>query len=318
MKKIISLVLCLLVTASLFLTPFSANAEGAPSATNKVSLTFSEEYSLIYTDTAIFHRYNISLLSYDLTSLVEGAEFEVTFAGDNENVKEILIDRSENELIYWAYITYRDGSSLSCGYLREDMIPLYESMKITASEICTIDFEWPEENEISVDFSLLSKGPSVLLSENTLPFADFYIVYLKNADPDLMVARGQILIESGSYYYMDYAENDIEELYAYPGDYEALFAHPITDEALISQIREGVNKQSGFSLPFAEKATRAIGIGLLILLFGILPAGLSLFALLLCIRGKKASYRKIGLALLISSALCLLIFIGSAIAVCLL
>ena len=312
MKRLFSLFLCILMLASICLMP--ATAYAAPS--KKVTLTFSEDYSLLYTDSETFRRYDIALLSYNLLTLEEN-EYEAKFLAEEKNVKELMIDRSEDGLVYWAYITYRDGSTLSCGYLREDAIPLYNQLKNATLMDCLIDFEWPEDNEVATDFSLLSQEPAVILKEDTLTMADFYIVYLFSADPKLKVARGQILIEGGSYYYMDYVENEIDELYPYPGDFQSLKAHPIQDEALITQLETAANNFGGF-FPIAEKVAKVIGIALLVLFFGVVPAGLFIFGLLLCFRSKKSAYRKIGISMLVPAGICLLVFLGLTTAILLL
>lgn len=300
MKKTLSFILCILMLFGLIATPAFADGKIA---------NFSEDFSFFTIGSQKYVRCDLTMLNAEFYG-EEDAFYEAKLAKEDPRIKKITVEQSMSKNEFWVETVYHDGSTLSSYYMEERAAAVYNQLISSDQADCEIDFAWPADNQISAKLNGLMSEPATALKQDILEWCDYFEVFAINEKYGLKVSKGQLFSTEDGFYYMDYSENGITSPYIYPADYKSLKAHPITDGELLLLLEEAEKRYSGFNSPFGEAITEAIGIILLVLFFGLIPAGFLVLGLILCIRSKKHAYKKFGAWILILAGATLLIFIG--------
>ena len=311
MKKIICVITTLLLLFSSF--SFSVFAESE-------KVTFSDDFKIAYYDGYEYSRFDTGFINFEYYNDGEYDTVETTIPYDltknqKDEVKEVSIDTDKNKIIFDIYVTYKDGSSLSVEFLRNDYIKVYNEMINTDSAEYVIDFLDPEDNIVTVKKDALFTETTSLSAED-LEYYDYdFEVLSVSDDGKLKIIKGDLYVVDNEYYYVDYAELGIEDI---SKTFEMELsdiktAHKITDEALIKKLDEAYDKYFT-DTPFDvyEDLGDGFNSGFIVFLFGVLPLVVFIGSVILIARS-KAIYKKFFKILSIISGAEVLVFAVTAI-----
>ncbi|MBQ7090526.1 MAG: hypothetical protein IJN82_05345, partial [Clostridia bacterium] len=186
-----------------------------------------------------------------------------------------------------ASIQYQTGSQLICTFLRSDCMDDYWDV-MTDDGVYEVEFGWPENNVVFYDRAGFY-GEAQTLSTYVYEWGDRYEVYKTNTNLSRIV--GGLIVSDGSYYYVDYAENQTD--YANFYNLEEVQGYLITDHELIDRLDAGVGAyyQEDIGFLYDDSLSQRVTAVMLCVLFGAIPLGILIFALIQTIR-KKGAYRK--------------------------
>ena len=297
MKKLKYLILTVILLFScLGLTAF---AEGS-------AATISDDYQTLCIDGNTYSRFDTSMINIDYYALDFYAELT---ASQQEIINEVEVELTEDSIIAYATIYFKDGATLSAGFLRDDYLKMYNELSASEDGEYLIDFQYPEDNIVPVEKSKLFGNPVVLGSED-LEWCDYYPVVMKSEDGNLSVYKGSILFINDDCYYVNYEEIGVKTLYEFdPYEYDELPAYEISDEELIASIREGESDYyaDDFGFFYDDNFTETLSAVFLIFVFAIIPFAILVVFLILAIRSKTV-YRKMFATISILSGMELTIF----------
>ena len=306
MKKFICIITAVLLLFSSF--SFSVFAESE-------KVTFSDDFKTAYYNGYEYSRFNTGYIDYDYYSESHDCyepvnlPYELT-KKQKDKVKEVSIDTDKNKIIFVIYVTYKDGSSLSVEFLRNDYIKVYNEMINTDSAEYVIDFIDPEDNIVTATKDALL-GETYIFSADDSENYDYNFEVLSVCDDGkLKIIKGDLYVIDDEYYYVDYAELGIEDI-SDTYDMELVdikTAHKITDEALIKKLDEAYDKYFA-DTPFDVYDDLGDGFssGFVVFLFGIVPLVVFIAAIVLALR-TTAFYKKLFRILYIISGMELVVF----------
>lgn len=306
MKKFICIITAVLLLFSSF--SFSVFAESE-------KVTFSDDFKTAYYNGYEYSRFNTGYISFEYYNDGEYDTVETTIPYDltknqKDKVKEVSIDTDKNKIIFVIYVTYKDGSSLSVEFLRNDYIKVYNEMINTDSAEYVIDFLDPEDNIVTATKDALL-GETYIFSDDDLENYNYNFEVLSVSDDGkLKIIKGYLYVIDDEYYYVDYAELGIEDI-SDTYDMELVdikTAHKITDEALIKKLDEAYDKYFA-DTPFDvyEDLGDGFSSGFVVFLFGIVPLVVFIAAIVLALR-TTAFYKKLFRILYIISGMELVVF----------
>lgn len=199
------------------------------------------------------------------------------------------IDQSKN--IIEAEFRFRDGSTLYCGYVSEDLYPALQTAQASHDIPCYIEFYWEDTAKAKAVESRFM-GTTTTLSSWQLQSADTYPVYVDHNLGLFQIIKGTLLSVNGRFYYVNHAEVGIYTAYTLDiYEYDTLSCYEITDEALLREI----GKSFGSYYSLANGSGSILGIftvAFWVFIFGILPGAILVLAIVCFCRG-KGNYRKV-------------------------
>lgn len=297
MKKLTSvIIITILLFSCLGFTTFATPA----------SATISDDYQEFYLDGNTYSRFD--------TSALEGEHFTYDIpvelsATQKENLREVILETNEATTVIYADIHFKDGAVLSVGYLRNDYVEMYNEMLAGQNNEYVIDFEYPDDNTITVSKTALY-GKSVTLTSDKLEMCDYYPVIVETKDATLTVYKGSLLTYDESYYYVDFQEAKIESWYDFsPYEYSELPAYEISDAEILASIRAAEDSYYSDDLGFLlnDNFTETVSAIFLIIVFAVIPFAIFVVFLILAIRSKTV-YKKMFRTIYIFSATLLVVF----------
>ena len=297
MKKLKYLILTVILLFScLGLTAF---AEGS-------AATISEDYQTLCIGGSTYSRFNTSMIDADC--FVVDIAVELT-ASQQEIIDKVEFLMTEDSIIAYADIYFKDGANLYAGFLRDDYLKIFTELSSSEDGEYLIDFQYPEDNTVPVEKSKLFGNPVVLGSEE-LGWCDYYSVIMKSSVGNLCVYKGSIIVIDEDCYYVDYEEVGVKSWYEFdPYECDELPAYEISDEELIASIREGESEYyaDDFGFFYDDNFTEKLSAVFLIFVFAIIPFVILVVFLILAIRSKTV-YRKMFAAISILSGAELVVF----------
>ena len=315
MKKLISVFALILVFSLIFVTPCLA--------TELDTVTFSEDfksltlngvgYSCIDTellDTEIYYENGLYTYTYTTHSdktpppITTHSNISVSLSdAQSKVVKRVEVEMSDTQTILFAYIYYKDGSTLTVSYIRNDLKEEYNKLIKGDCEKFTVDFVWPEGNTISYDRNGFLNG-----RETTLSNVYDYMVHDVNVytqDKTICINVGLILADSGKYYFLNFIDSGISSndyLWEYDSS-ESFYVTEITDPALIEQLKIGEQKyfEDDLGYIYNDELSESISKVFFVAAFAVAPLAILIVSLVLSFKAKKKLYKKLLLAI---SGLC--------------
>lgn len=266
---------------------------------------FSDDYGKMYIGNESF-----SLCD---TSRIEGSdqEYEIEVSLSSEQsaiIDEINVWAEQNNNTAFAYVYYKNGASLSLPYINDSIVEKYDSLFETATEY-TVDFEWPDDNIVTAEKSLLF-GEKRIMDFDASEYPT-YNVSTSDADSGLTVYTGLVIDIYGAFYYADYNENEVVDIYNF--DYEFTpdaVLHRITDKTLVENMQQAQNEYYGNDMDFLtdDDFFETFSKVFLIILFCVIPAALLVISVVAAIRC-RGIYRKLYFTVCIFCAAELSVFI---------
>lgn len=304
MKKITALLISVLLLSLIIVMPAFADS----------AATLSNDYQELYMDGYTYSRFDASAVSNPQSYSTEEKVVELTEAQKQE-VSDVILNIYEKQVLVYADIYFKDGSSMYIPFLREDCIEEYNGMIGDEWENCIIDFVWPEGNTVPASKSALFSKNKVTLDEIFLQMCDYCDVNIESSDGSFAVSKGAIVFYSDEYYYVDYASLEInitEDFFPY--DYTELPAYEITDSELLADIKAAESEyySDGLGFLYNDDLTSSVSAVFLVFIFGLLPLAVFILFLILAIRAKGA-YKKLFYGIAILSALEIILFVTVAI-----
>lgn len=295
-KRITTFIMIALLFSFLGLTTLAA-----PS-----SATLTEDYQALSLNGKTYSRFNISDAETDYQTLDVNVELSPT---QQESISEVAFQGNENESLIYVDIAFKDGSSLTAGFVRDDFVDEY--INITAGQVdkYVIDFEYPEGNILSVSKNKFY-GDKVLLNSNQLEWCDYFSITAATDDVSISVYVGSLLIVEEDYYFVDFKEQNLGNRNDfYPFDYSELQAYKITDSETIERIQAAEDDYYSEDLGFLfdDELGETISAVFLIVVFGIVPGVIFLMFLFLAIRSKTV-YKKMFRTIYLVSGFELIVF----------
>lgn len=328
MKKILSLVFAFMLIFSCFAV--TAFAEDIEIASNPV-ITFSEDYQKLYENGDPYSRIDASMLDASMLDLgfysnnyyfededilqekdnyIDRSGYVRLSDSQREAVKNVDIQQNRHGNIYFVELSFNDGSALTVTFLRDTYLEEYYTIISSDDKAAEykVDFVYPRGNVVKTEKSLLF-GETVKLSE--IDFETYYYgvqyVYAQNSDGSLVVLKGELISIGDKYFYVDYAESNLDEsVYYYVNneDFTKCIFHEITDEQLISDFKKAEQDyyDDDFGFLYDDEATDAVSAVFLILVFGIVPAVIFIILLIKAIRSKGVYKKLYGAVAAVSAA----------------
>jgi hypothetical protein len=214
-------------------------------------------------------------------------------ATQQESIDNVNILANESCSLLEVEMAFKDGSLLTAYFMKEDAIDTYNKMVSAPDALYTVDFKYPNNNQVPGIKELYTANP-VVLDELEINRSDSYDVYI-NIQEDMRLLVGALLITDDHYYYVDFKEIGVTGLYNFnPYEFSALSAYEITDTSLLEAIKTGetayYNDDLGFF--YDDNFTEAVAQLFLIIVFAVLPAIALILFLILAIRA-KGIYKKL-------------------------
>lgn len=271
MKKYVAILLAALLMSFCLSFTVSAEADSFTLSEDLMTLTWKGK-SYVRMDTSCTTFYNCENIDLDpqLTPQQREQFIDWTF------------NLSEDGYMIDAALYYRTGGFLSCSYILEEFAPQLDAYQKADGVDCRIEIDL---EPIIVPEARL-KGQPTTLSGKTLEQANQYDVYADVTDEFFYISTGTLLIHQGKFYYVDHSEMTRNPGYFDPYEYETLDCYQITDEELCQKLN-GLGLSEDDLEALLELGTEV----LVVFIFGLVPAGILVLALVLLI--KRKGYYKV-------------------------
>ena len=293
MKRIITFIIAIVILSScLGLTVFAKSD----------TVTFSEDFLILYTDVGSYSPINANLLK-DSGFMFCEKEAELSDK-QKESVFEVLLDCNDSETMFSATICYRDGSKLTRTYLYDGYRDIYDKLIAGNVSTYTVDFFYPYGNEAKVNKDALF-GEQIILDSKALHRCDFYYVYAESVTADIGIHTGVLLIDKDNYYYADFDEIGFDKANTVNFDlykFDSMEVHKITDTDALKVVRSAEEDYYDDDLGFLYNShfTETITLIFLFIVFVAVPLAIFIIALIFAIRN-KGLYKKLYTTILLLS-----------------
>lgn len=318
MKKRISILLItILLTLCLGVGAFAEQI--------KAEVSFNDDFTKMYFNGKTFSRVNASSLDYDYVfEIVDDVVYDdgvytdassYPYYGDegydvipnpaHTNVDDFFVYSNAQQTLFFADITYKDGATLTCAFLREDYQAEYNKITSGQTETLTVDFFWPEENQVIVNASSLKTGSSSKI--NYYSSMEFE-VYAEAKDKSFRAVVGLVYESNENFYYLDFEKSGITyDDYMY-GDYdmdEYITVTKIEDETTIQLLNEGLEKyyEDEMGFVYDDELSQSVSKVFFFITLIIFPLLICIASLVLLIKSKKPAYKKVFATICILSLL---------------
>lgn len=284
MKKFLSLI----IIAVMILSCFSLEVLADDS-----TVTISEDFQTVYVNNIPYSQTDVSMLSIKFLKLLDN----VSLSGNQKSlIKEVDIWSNITESVISAKIYYVNGGQFSATYMRSDYVESFsELIRGNATEYI-VDFQVPNVTSVRISKDdLLGNRSSTTLKDHKN--CNFFTVYGKRSIEEFSIAMGSLLIYSGNYYYVDFAENGIildNFALFHPNDYDQLVAHRISDSDVIKKIQQSEKElyDTDFGFMYDNEFTESVSKTSALIFFIILPIALCFLFTFFSIKW-KGLYKKL-------------------------
>ncbi len=323
MKKLSVLILAILLCLCLGTTAF-AEEYTVPVVTfaeadidyvdGNDTLTLSDDLQTLYLSGQSYSRADTSILELDYS----GWEFTVELtAAQKKTVKLAKAQLFSDDYVVKVNFYMTDGMIMTVNYLRDDLRAEYDRLAAGDADKWVMDFQYPNGNSVAAHEAQLT-GQSTVITLEDYSRSMYYPVYAY-AGGTLVMKSGALLNLDGSYFYVPYPADMVEEKYPYML-YEYLEEHPhvpalkLTDPALVEQLDAAQQAYYKDDLGFLQDdtLTEKISDVFLVLVFAIVPGAIGVLFLILALVAKKRSYKKLFWLTFALSAAELAVFIAIA------
>ncbi len=334
MKKIISVTLVVLMLSLCFVV--SASAVPQPEEEIKYA-TFSDDFTIMFLDGRPYSRVNLENI-YVYEEPVDG-EFYDKYSTDCSYIQpysfEVKLSENQAESVnnvnvypYDSYnavcqveIYYKDGALLTVSFLQNIYLKEYNKLIKYEYDEFFVNFNWPSDNIVPLTKDVLS-------SQTTTEFEywqynESFTVEGAITDGKLRHNFGEIRYINDEFYYYDPLKNkEAEEFFSnndeYSYEYETepkVTLNLITDEATKEALEAALQKyyQDDFGYIYNDELLEGVSKVFLTILFGVIPFGALITFVVLTIKAKKKTYRKIYITGIIVSLAEIASFIAAAI-----
>lgn len=297
-KKILSLII-----ATLLLLPcFAINASAM--ATKKIAI-LNNGQNLEYQGNN-FVRFDASMVEFEVEDSIEDVDYNIIGA----DIKSADYDLSPNNAIIRAYFTYNDGSMLTATFINDNFYySEYQRLMQNPDEF-TVEFYYPDDNTVTADADAFYGEPTNLYGED-LWYSDRMDVTVKMEDNSFYINKGCLFITDDNYYYLDYAKSGITDPYGFD-PYEIvgwIEVYKITDAEVLTELDEACSEYNDDLIGLLDSdITDNIAAVILTIAFAVIPLAALVVFLILAIRAKTPSYKKLFRAICITTAAELVVF----------
>ncbi len=287
MKRIISILLTLLCLTAIItpLTAFAAKDEIVV-AEGLESLSFDgKEYLL-------FDGRNATALG-----LYRQNRFKLTLPANETEIVNYEMYYDIGETVFQIDYVYKNGSVLTCYYLRTDYVSIFEEE--AQSDKFKVNFYYPYNNTVTGTLDELM-GEALTLSYEKLRGAEEFDVY---SDGRYDIHYGFILYTDGEFYFASPTENNGATSF---WDMEEVFAHKIKSPALEDKLRDAIDEYYSTDYGYVndENFVNTFSTVFLLLVFAFVPFCIMVLALVFII-AKNSRYKRVYAFVLSVSALLL-------------
>lgn len=311
-KRIFSLIIAIILVVPCF----TSNVLAASLPIEEFSVPFeaqdndiiisSDHQSLVYKDIT-YVRFDASVTEWDIANTTTDNNCAYL-----SGVDYIDYDISEKDSIITANIYHSDDSYLRCSFIKETLLSEHNNMSASASKY-VVNFDYPDYVKIPLTAAALSSEATSI--NNTAFYSlDEHSVNVYSQDESFYVQKGALVIFENEYYYVDYHQNRITKANKYYKDLQSVIGYKVTDTELIAKFDEQTgNNNDIIDLIFSGELFNVFGTLLLCIIFGLIPLAALVLFLILSIRAKTPIYKRLFLAIYITSAAELLLFTLSVI-----
>lgn len=285
MKKLFSIITLFMLLLGCLTLPTAATDDYSgydlEVLTDFTSLSEDMQVLTIYGKT--YHRMDLS--AFDLYN-ESGTDLYLS-ASQQEQIKHgfVLFDTS----LITAQVTleFKDGSSMSMFFINDAFRSQVETLMTSEDINGQVQFYWPNEYVVTAPLSDF-RGTPVTVSQHILNQANEFAVNAKMDGLELQYQKGTVLEEKGVLYYVDFKENGIEAADYYKNHRTSLEGYEITDEALKAELTKYIQAyyDDGVGVFYDDDFTEKLSTGVLIFLFGVVPLGILILAVVLARRSK--------------------------------
>ena len=312
MKKIISISLVILMLTLCFAVPSLAVYEEE----EPLIATFSEDYQTMFVDGNRYSRVNTSNITY-YDPIIYGDSYNENLYYEKitgnwveaklsnkqkETVEYISIySYDSSNVIYEVEIYYKDGANLTLSFLHNDYLGEYNRLCDYDFDEFYVNFMWPDGNSVAISKETLS-GEQTTREFGEWDYNETFSVEGAIKDGSLRYIYGEIRhIDNEFYFYDPMLNKHVEayynsENYLYDDESEltvklSLITDPATKEALNAALQKYYQDDMGYI--YNDELLEGVSKVFLVILFGIIPFGAFITFLVLFVKTKKKTYKKI-------------------------
>ena len=216
MKKIFkTIIAALLVLAAICICAYASD-----------EVILSDDMKSFSYDSNEYRIFNSSAIRADKWNSV----YDISFKNNN-SVSDAFVDFDEHYIVADVNLYFKDGSSYSANYLREDYFEEYNAILQGKKHQVTVDFEYPAFNSVSTSLNTLKQEKETFNLLLWTADYDYFPVTTETSDGRLTVCIGTLLCFDGDYYYIDHNEAGTIGYYSFmPEDFTEFEAYKITDK----------------------------------------------------------------------------------------
>ena len=270
MKKRLGLFLVLLTVVCLL--GITAHAQQPLILSEDLQTLTMDDRTYSRTDLSAMDPCFISTIHYVQTPshLQSQLKYAVAYANSNNWVISLelyYVDGSRQD-IYFAYDEVRD-----------QLLDLCQDDEL----VCGLTMWWEDDPSFTAPISQLKDTPTTLDSFE-IAYEEYYPITHYYREMDCHIYRGMLCLYQGTYYYVDYLENNIHNPSSfYPEEYTGqLKAYEITNPKLVEQLDNTVESQYGSS----DDMGQILSGMFLCFLFAVIPLGIMIPCAIFAIRSK--------------------------------
>ncbi len=286
-KKILAFIIAVfLITPCLKFNAAATITERDDNST-ACGISLSEDYKTLYYNGKEYKRFDASMTEWSYENEFYGIKY------DSDEIKSVDFQISVNTVIITAEITLSDGSNISATYINADEYLTEHNVLTIYPSTYTVEFGYPNDNQIQLNSNQIL-GEKITFSGYDLSFYECFDVNAYATNNNFYIKKGIILLNDDTYYYVDYGANDVTDPYDfYPESHEFLCANKITDAEAIAVLEEAYSLYNSDAIgilmgDFSGK----IGAVLFSLVFGLIPFAALIVFLILSLRAKLSTYKK--------------------------
>ncbi len=285
--------------------------------------TLSDDYKTLTVDGKTYSEFDISdfdielftIISYDGSdNFLPYREISIELSEkQKENFETVNFQGNANYNIITVKIQTKSGGAFTASYLNDECLAELEAYK-KGEGVYTIDFEYPSDNEITIEKEQLYGKEETLKGSKVLYCLSFDVSMDSTNKTFSKDGNGFLLItEEDEYYYLNKEENGIGEVSIYSEVYydQRFTVYEITDADVCAKIEEchSIYQEycydeiydDDYNVLYDNTATHTIAKVLLVILFALVPLAILVVFLIKTFKAKGVYVKLYAVV----SALCL-------------
>ena len=274
MKRIIAVFITVFMAVCLLTVSVSA----APEA------VLSEDLQTLTWDGRSYVRGDISgIVYYDFDDAVWTVSLPDTLT---DEVKSTRISVACNKAIVKLTLNYRDGSSLSLGFVENRYAAHLDTLTHDSTVEVTASYYFQEEDIITAPLSDF-KGTPIRVTPQNLDYFEQYYVSIPYDGLYTQVYRGVVLVGDDYAYFVDFQENGItgeemDETWSWP----EVQGYEIADPELYQARREDYKDRNDFGITEDDHLGQLLSAIFLCVVFAMIPIGILTLSTIFALKGK--------------------------------